>query len=111
MYSTEHGKMCPGCGRPDGRCTCRQKREPVFSADGTVRVGRETRGRRGKEVTVISGLPIDHDGLRDLARLLKQRCGSGGTIKEGVIEIQGDHRELLVLELRKQGWNVKPAGG
>lgn len=102
--------MCPGCGRHEALCACRPKRE-IVAADGMVRVGRETKGRRGKGVTVISGLPLDHDGLRDLARMLKQRCGSGGTVREGAIEIQGDHRDLLVMELRKQGWNVKPVGG
>jgi len=72
-----------------------------------VRVGRETKGRKGKGVTVITGLPLDDEGLRRLARELKQRCGTGGTVKNGVIEIQGDHRDMLVEELAKRGYKPK----
>ena len=76
-----------------------------------VRVGRETRGRRGKGVTTVSDLPLDEDGLRQLAARLKQRCGTGGTVKDGHIEIQGDHRERLVAELEDLGFRVKRTGG
>ena len=79
--------------------------------DGIVRVGRETKGRRGKGVTVITGIPLDHDGLRDLAKQFKQACGSGGTVMEGVIEIQGDHRDRLVEKLKNLGYTVKRSGG
>jgi translation initiation factor 1 len=77
----------------------------------TVRVGRETKGRRGKGVTTVSDLPLDEAGLRDLAALLKQRCGTGGTVKEGRIEMQGELRERLAAELEKLGYKVKHVGG
>jgi len=109
VYSTEEGRICPGCGAPDGRCVC----DAVKPAprDGVVRVSRETKGRKGKGVTLISGLPLDEAGLAALAKDLKQRCGTGGTVRDGVIEIQGDHRDRLVLELQGRGHRVKRAGG
>lgn len=76
-----------------------------------VRVGRETRGRAGKGVTVITGLPLSPAELAQLATQLKKRCGSGGTVRDGVIEIQGDHRDLLVSELAKMGYDAKRSGG
>lgn len=110
VYSTEKGRICPDCGRPVADCLCNRKKA-VPAGDGIVRVGRETKGRKGKGVTVISGVPLDHKGLLGLAKALKSRCGSGGTVKDGVIEIQGDHREALVPELEKKGWRVKRSGG
>ena len=77
----------------------------------TVKVGRETAGRRGKGVTTVFDLPLDDDGVRKLAALLKQRCGTGGTVKDGRIEIQGDQRERIVAELEKLGYKVKRVGG
>lgn len=110
VYSTETGKMCPECGKPAGECVCRHAaREPV--GDGTVRVYLETRGRQGKGVTVIAGLPLPPAELKALGRQLKQACGSGGTVKEGTIEIQGDHRDRLLVELEKRGFTAKRAGG
>jgi len=79
--------------------------------DGIVRVGRETKGRKGKGVTVITGVPLHPDGLEELAARLKKQCGSGGTVRDGVIEIQGDHRDAIVETLAKLGWNVKRSGG
>jgi len=76
-----------------------------------VRVGRETKGRKGKGVTVVTGVPLAADALDALGSKLKRLCGSGGTVKDGVIEIQGDHRDLLVAELAKLGWTVKRSGG
>lgn len=76
-----------------------------------VRVGRETKGRKGAGVTVVTGAPIDGQELVRLAKELKQRCGSGGTVRDGVIELQGDHRDLVVTELGKLGWTVKRVGG
>ncbi|MHB8972198.1 MAG: hypothetical protein ACYC3X_20410 [Pirellulaceae bacterium] len=76
-----------------------------------VRVGRETKGRRGKGVTIISDLPLEENGLTELAAKLKSRLGTGGTIKEGRIEIQGDHRDRIVVELEGMGYHVKRAGG
>jgi translation initiation factor 1 len=101
--------MCPVCGNPASKCTCRRK-EAAAAGDGIVRVARSTKGRKGKGVTVITGIALDHDGLRSLAKQLKQKCGSGGTVKNGVIEIQGDHRDLLVKELEGQGYRVKRSG-
>ena len=76
-----------------------------------MRVGRETKGRKGKGVTVITGLPLNDVEIKQLARQLKQRCGSGGTVKDGVIEIQGDHRDMLVELLAGMGWTAKRSGG
>ena len=110
VYSTAHGRMCPDCGRPAKECVCRQKK-PLFAGDAVVRVGRETKRRKGKGVTVITGVPGDEAQLKELERQLKAKCGAGGTVKDGVIEIQGDHRQLLLEELGKRGWKVKLAGG
>jgi translation initiation factor 1 len=76
-----------------------------------VRVGRETKGRAGKGVTTVSGLPLPKSDIESLAAKLKKRCGSGGTVREGVIEIQGDHRDVIVAELIKLGWPAKRSGG
>ena len=110
VYSTEHGKMCPACGKPAAKCVCRRN-TGAPKGDGIVRVGRETKGRKGKGVTVITGVPLSHDGLQKLAKQLKQRCGAGGTVKDGVIEIQGDHRDMLVEALGEQGYTVRRSGG
>jgi translation initiation factor 1 len=110
VYSTEPGKMCPECGKPAGGCVCGPAtRKPA--GDGIVRVARETKGRQGKGVTVVTGLPLPPAELKALGRHLKQACGSGGTVKNGVIEIQGDHRDRIVAELRHRGFTVKRAGG
>jgi len=109
VYSTELGRMCPSCGKPLTYCVCKQ--EKARGGDGNVRVGRETKGRKGKGVTIITGVPLAHEEMQALATHLKKRCGSGGTLKDGVIEIQGDHRDLVVGELQKRGWNVKRSGG
>ena len=77
----------------------------------TLKVGRETAGRRGKGVTIVFDLPLDDDAVRELAALLKQRCGTGGTVKNGRIEIQGDQRERIVVELERLGYRVKRVGG
>lgn len=76
-----------------------------------IRVGRETKGRAGKGVTVVTGLPLARAQLEALATQLKRRCGSGGTVRDGVIEIQGEHRDLLVQELAKLGYQAKRSGG
>lgn len=76
-----------------------------------VRVGRETQGRGGKGVSVVTGLTLPQPQLEELARQLKKRCGCGGTVRNGVIEIQGDHRDLLVAELTRLGWPAKRSGG
>ena len=110
VYSTVHGRMCPECGRPAGECTCRQKKA-VLGDDSVVRIGRETKGRKGKGVTVITGFPGDEAALKELGGQLKAKCGAGGTVKDGVIEIQGDHRHVLLEELSNRGWKVKLVGG
>jgi len=109
VYSTEHGKMCPDCGKPIAQCVCRRKES--IPKGGIVRVSRETKGRKGKGVTLISGVPLHPDGLRALAKEFKQICGSGGTVKDGIIEIQGDHRDFLVDALQRKGYTVKRSGG
>lgn len=115
VYSTETGRACPRCGRPMAQCGCQKQpaRETPrpFPADGIVRIRRETQGRKGKTVNVIQGLSQTGAGLDDLARILKQRCGTGGTVKDGTIVIQGDHRQRLQEELVKLGYTVKLAGG
>ncbi len=111
VYSSAGGRMCPSCGRPVGKCTCAEKNPRVDRGDGIVRIRREVKGRRGKAVTTISGVPLPDDELRTLAGELKKRCATGGSVKEGVIEIQGDHRNLLVGELEGRGYVVKLAGG
>jgi translation initiation factor 1 len=110
VYSTEHGRMCPDCGQPIDACHC--ARVPARAAgDGIVRIRYETSGRRGKGVTVIRGVPLDDAGLAALGKLLRQRSSSGGTVRDGVIEIQGDHVDALMPVLREKGWVVKKNGG
>jgi len=110
VYSTEQGRICPECGKAAKACMCvRAARKS--GGDGIVRVLRETKGRKGKGVTVITGLPLSAPDLKALGRQLKKTCGSGGTVKDGVIEIQGDHRDRLLVELKKLGFAAKRAGG
>ena len=110
VYSTDSGRICPGCRQPVATCTCGKKAIPA--GDGTVRVSRETKGRKGKGVTLIKGLPLDEAAMTALAKQLKAQCGSGGTVKDGVIEIQGDHVERVMEALKKAGnWPIKRAGG
>lgn len=111
VYSTDVGRVCPGCGQPAAQCTCKAKVRPA--GDGIVRVSRETAGRKGKGVTVVKGLPLDDAALTALGKQLKAVCGSGGTVKDGVVEIQGDHLDKVLawLKARPEGWTVKRAGG
>lgn len=111
VYSSESGRMCPACSKPVAGCVCRTAAKALPTGDGIVRVGRETKGRKGKGVTVINGAPLPAEELKTLAKELKARCGSGGTLKDGVIEIQGDHRDLLIELLKAKGWTVKRSGG
>lgn len=106
VYSSEHGKMCPLCAKAIAACVCRRN-APRPGGDGVVRVFRETKGRKGKGVTVISGIPLEADALKHFAKMLKKKCGTGGTVKAGTVEIQGDHRELLMDLLKKEAWQVK----
>lgn len=110
VYSDETGRLCLKCGKPVKGCICK-KSGPSKAGDGIVRISRSTAGRKGKGVTIVTGVPLEGAALKELAKQLKQKCGSGGTLKDGVIEIQGEHRDLLVEELQKHGWTVKRAGG
>ncbi|RZL37503.1 MAG: translation initiation factor Sui1 [Rubrivivax sp.] len=111
VYSTDFGRACPGCGQPAAGCACKARVRP--SGDGIVRVRRETAGRKGKGVTAIHGLPLEDAAITALAKQLKAVCGSGGTAKDGVVEIQGDHLEKVMawLQARPEGWTVKRSGG
>src|SRR5690554_988567 len=109
VFSTEQGRMCPDCRHPVAECTCKQSTRAV--GDGVVRVSRETKGRKGKGVTLVTGIPLDDKELKAYAKVLKAKCGTGGTVKDGVVEIQGDQRDLLVSLLEQKGWTVKKAGG
>lgn len=117
VYSTGKGRVCPHCGLPQSRCVCRKNPRPGGSrasgapVGGGVRVRRETQGRRGKTVTTISGVPLAPDELKQLAAELKRRCGTGGSARDGVIEIQGDHRDTLVADLEERGYTVQRVGG
>ncbi len=110
VYSTGPGQLCPNCRRPVRECVC-PKGVPGAAKPAHVRVGREVKGRAGKGVTTVSGLPMSVSEIEALAAKLKKRCGSGGTVREGVIEIQGDHRDVIVAELIKLGWPAKRSGG
>jgi translation initiation factor 1 len=110
VWSSELGRVCPGCGKGAASCICK-KAQARPAGDGIVRVRRESKGRGGKTVTVVSGVPGDDDALKLIAGELKRRCGTGGTAKDGVIEIQGDHCDLLVAELTRRCFTVKRAGG
>ena len=110
VYSTDRGRLCPGCHRPEDQCACNDRSRPR-EGDGTVIVSRETKGRKGAGVTLIRGLPLSDDGLETLARALKRRCGVGGSVKAGVIELQGDQRANARAALEADGYRVKLAGG
>ena len=110
VYSTGIGQRCPQCLRAVAECVCKGKSKPAHG-NGVVRVSRETKGRAGKGVSLITGLPLNETQIEALATKLKKRCGTGGTVKDGVIEIQGDHRDVLVAELIKLGFQAKKAGG
>ncbi len=110
VYSTDGGRLCPQCHRPVADCVCGRDR-PAYSGDGIVRLSRETKGRGGKAVTIVRGLDLAPEDLKALAKALKQRCGVGGSVKDDTIEIQGDQRQTLKVELEKRGYQVKLAGG
>lgn len=109
VYSTDQGKICPDCDQPVAQCRCGEERVP--HGDGIVRLRRETKGRKGKGVTLIEGVLLAPSELKRLAKELKARCGTGGTVKDGIIEIQGDQRDLLFNVLQEKGYTVKKAGG
>ena len=100
VYTTDLGRVRPA-----------PVEQPVPATDGTVRVSRQTKGRKGAGVTLISGLPLAASELKALAAELKKKCGVGGAVKQGVIEIQGDNRKLVEQVLTDKGWAVKLVGG
>jgi translation initiation factor 1 len=113
VWSSDHGRLCPACSRLIAACRCKKKAAPAGAApaDGIVRVSRSTKGRKGKGVTLITGVPLQGEALKACAKELKTACGAGGALKGDVIEIQGDHRDRLVPLLEAKGWSVKRAGG
>jgi len=112
VYSTDSGRMCPACRQPLAACVCAALARPARQGDGILRVSRETAGRGGKTVTVVRGLALDDATLVALGKRLKAACGTGGTVKEGVIELQGDHREAVIELLAGEGFGgAKRAGG
>ena len=116
VYSTEIGRICPDCSRPVAQCQCAANRRTLAAAssaaaDGVLRVQRETKGRGGKSVTLVRGLALDAAALAALGKQLKAACGSGGTAKDGVIEVQGDHVATVMAALVKLGYAVKRSGG
>jgi translation initiation factor 1 len=118
VYSTEKGRICPECGKPVSACSCKKRKvakadqqSTIYPTDGTIRIQREVKGRKGKIVTSVRGLPLEKEELLEFAKTLKRRCGAGGSVKDGVVVIQGDHRQTLLDELRKQGYSAKLAGG
>ena len=111
VYSTDQGNVCPECQKSKGSCTCAQRRRETIVGDGNVKVRRETKGRGGKTVTTITGLAMNGDQLEALQKELKRLCGAGGAVKDGVIEVQGDHCEAVLRDLEKRGIKAKRAGG
>ena len=109
VFSTDAGRHCPDCSQPVDACVCKQSKLP--EGDGIARVRRESKGRGGKTVTTITGVPLAEDELKALASALKRRCGTGGSLKDGVVEIQGEHVELLIDELLKRGFKALKSGG
>jgi translation initiation factor 1 len=114
VYSTTNSSNCPGCHKPLRNCRCRlvqDKGNSKQNPERVIRISRESKGRKGKGVSLISGLELNDTELKAIAKKLKALCGSGGTVKQNTIEIQGDHRELIKQELEKSFKNVKLAGG
>ena len=111
VYSTAFGRMCPSCGAPYEQCICKRNQSNKHGGDGIVRVKREIKGRKGKTVTTITGIPWNKPQLEKTASELKKQLGTGGSCKEGVIIIQGDHRKQVARLLQTKGFTVKQAGG
>lgn len=110
VYSTESGRMCPTCRHALADCACKTQAKAALVGNGQVRVWRDGKGRGGKSVTVVKGLALDAAALAALGKQLRTACGSGGTVKDGVIEVQGDHVEAVIAALAKRGIAAKKAG-
>lgn len=111
VYSTDGGRTCPGCRRPVADCACAARAKPRPAGDGVARVRRETQRRGGKTVTVVLGLSLADEALAALGKRLRTQCGTGGTVKDGVLELQGDHVERVLAALAAEGHKAKRAGG
>ena len=111
VYSTDAGRMCPQCRQPQAQCRCAATAQAATIGDGRVRVSRETQRRGGKTVTVVRGLPLDAEALATLGKRLRTTCGTGGTAKDGVLELQGDHVERVLAALVAEGFAAKRGGG
>jgi translation initiation factor 1 len=112
VYSTEAGRMCPACRQPAVACRCQVLAAAARPAgDGVARVSREKQGRAGKLVTVVRGLPLPPAELQALGKQLRAACGAGGTVKDGALEIQGDHAERIQQLLTQQGLRARRTGG
>jgi translation initiation factor 1 len=113
VYSTDAGRMCPECRQPLAACACAANAAQARrqAGDGIVRVSRETKGRGGKTTTVVRGVAWDLDATAALAKRLRTGCGAGGTVKDGVIEVQGDHVDLVIAKLTGEGLKVRRTGG
>lgn len=110
VYTSKSGRICPSCQKPIKDCTCKENHS-TRASDDIVRIRREVKGRKGKTVTTIGGVPLTNGEIQNLAAELKKKCGTGGSVKDGVIIIQGDHRARLATELEARGFQVKLAGG
>ena len=111
VYSTDVGRTCPDCRCALAACVCKARAKALPVGDGVVQVSRQTKGRGGKSVTLIKGVALDPLALALLGKQLRTACGSGGTVKDGVIEVQGDHCELVMETLKKHGHGAKRVGG
>ena len=118
VWSSESGRICPECSKPVSSCSCKKKKDnkikkPArnYPDDGIIRIMRETKGHKGKTVTVIGNTPFKNRDLKEFAKKLKILCGTGGSIKNDEIFIQGDHRQVILSEIIKQGYKAKLAGG
>ena len=111
VYSTDKGRLCPACAEALEHCRCAALAAGKTVGDGKVRVRLDTKSRNGKAVTQVEGLAMTLAEIETLSKTLKTRCGSGGAVKKGVIEIQGDHRALVLELLSSKGIKAKQAGG
>lgn len=111
VYSTDLGRTCPSCRQALAACLCRARSNNSPQGDGSVRVSRQNKGRGGKTVTLVNGLALNAEALAALGKRLRAACGAGGTLKDGVLEVQGDHVERVMALLQGEGWSVKRSGG
>lgn len=113
VYSTDQGQLCPACREALDKCRCEEikSNKRLANLDGWVKLQLSTKGRKGRGVTLIKDLPLTNDQLKALTKELKTKCGTGGSLKESVIEIQGDKRSILQPLLEAKGYKLKTIGG